>query len=150
MTLAINDNKNIKHVLFQIDEHYFALTSEHIIDIINHNKITNVPLASNFVLGLHDLRGRIVTCLDTRIILGLNPTDISKPNMLIVIKNGDEDYSLTVDHIISITELDIDNIKTNPGNLKNAWDEISSGLYSQDGHLYLILNHAKLIDKIVA
>jgi len=150
MTEAINDNAHIKHVLFQIEEHYFAVTSEHIIDILNSNKITSVPLSNNFVLGLHDLRGRIVTCLDTRIILGLQRTDLSKPHMLIVIKNGDEDYSLTVDQIVSITDLEMDNIKGNPGHLSSAWDEISSGIYTKDGNLYLILNHAKLIDKIVA
>jgi purine-binding chemotaxis protein CheW len=77
-------------VTMQIGEQSFGISVEHVVDILLPQKINSIPLSRKEVLGSLNLRGRIVTTLDIRVLLGIDDAyDISK-NMCVVVEYQEE------------------------------------------------------------
>ncbi len=68
-------------------------------DVLNKQKIHNIPLSPPAVVGALNLRGRIVTALDLRLCLNLEPCAAPESAMSIVVEYENELYSLLVDEI---------------------------------------------------
>jgi purine-binding chemotaxis protein CheW len=66
-------------------------------DVLNKQKIHNIPLSLPAVVGALNLRGRIVTALDLRLCLNLAPCAAPESAMSIVVEYENELYSLLVD-----------------------------------------------------
>jgi purine-binding chemotaxis protein CheW len=76
-------------------------------DVFNAGAVTPVPLAPPDVLGLMNLRGRVVTALDIRQRLGLPPAESKAGAMAIGIEADGDAFGLVVDRIGEIV-LDVD------------------------------------------
>ena len=68
-------------------------------DVLNKQKIHKIPLSPPAIVGALNLRGRIVTALDLRLCLNLEPCAVPESAMSIVVEDENELYSLLVDEI---------------------------------------------------
>ena len=66
-------------------------------EIIKHFVITKVPQSSDFIEGILNLRGRIVTIIDLGKKLGLVPVTKDKDNRNIIVNSEDEHIGLLID-----------------------------------------------------
>jgi len=97
-----------------------ALCGIDILNIQEINKqfdITSVPQSDNFVKGVLNLRGRIVTILDLGKKLGLSPVRQHKSNRNIIVNFEDEQIGLLVDKISDVIVTRIDELEAPPANL---------------------------------
>jgi len=128
-------NENLRFVTFYIKGFLFGLDIFSVREIHKKLEFTNVPLANDEVLGLVNLRGQILTMIDTSLLLKLGASDLSKDSRYIILKtemkileeristDGDI-YGLLVDKIGDVIETQSDKIEDVPSNLNAA----SSGL----------------------
>lgn len=117
-------------------------------DVLKAQNMTPVPIAPNWVAGLINLRGRIVTCIDLRARLGLpaaQPED-GATGMSVVVEQNGEPYSLLIDKVGDVLKLPIDDYERNPVTLEASWAEVSAGVYRLDGELLVILDVKTLLD----
>lgn len=114
-------------------------------DVLNAQKITKIPLAPKWVSGVLNLRGRIVTAIDLRNRLGLDPLEGEKQSMSVVVEHNEEPYSLQIDSVGEVLSLDDQLFERNPVTLDPRWREVSRGIYRLEGELLPILDVDKLL-----
>ncbi len=116
-------------------------------DVLKPHKITPTPLAPDWVEGVLNLRGKIVTAIDMRRRLGLPPRQSSAGfGMSIVIEYQGEPYSLLIDSVCEVLALDDENFEKNPVTLDSRWRQASAGIYQLKDELLIILDVERLLD----
>ncbi len=120
-----------------------ALCGIDILSIQEINKqfeVTTVPQASDYVIGVLNLRGRIVTILDLGKKLGLSEIERSKDNKNIIVRSGDEHIGLLVDSISDVVTAYKDNIEPSPSNIGGVQGKFFKGVLKTDSSLIGILD----------
>ncbi len=115
-------------------------------DVLGPQKITRIPLASREVAGALNLRGRIVTAIDMRLRLGLDPRPDDDPGMSVVVEHDGELYSLVIDSVGEVLSVPIADYERNPPTLDQRWREVSGGVYRLEDKLLIELEVDKLLD----
>lgn len=115
-------------------------------DVLNAQQITKIPLSPDWVSGVLNLRGRIVTAIDLRRRLGLPPLEEGKKSMSVVVEHGEEPYSLQIDTVGEVLSLDDQLFERNPVTLDPRWRDVSRGIYRLDGELLPILDVDRLLE----
>jgi purine-binding chemotaxis protein CheW len=114
-------------------------------DILGEQIITRIPLAPIEIAGSLNLRGRIVTAIDLRQRLRLEPAPAGTPRMSVVAEQGGELYALLVDQVSEVMSLKANDFERNPPTLPATWAAFSTGIYRLDGRLLVVLDVGKLL-----
>ncbi len=75
-----------QYVTLGIDNEVFAVPVELVLEILDMRRVSRVPEAPPYMLGLIDLRGRSVPVLDLRAKLGLEPHAATDTTRILVIE----------------------------------------------------------------
>ena len=132
-------------VTFTIAGQLFGVPVLAVQDVLRPQAVTRIPMAPPEILGSLNLRGRIVTVVDTRHRLGLQKSDSSEPPMSIVVPHGDDLYSLAVDKVGEVLSLSPQNFEPNPATLDPAWREVANGIYRLKDELLVVIDVGRLL-----
>ena len=127
-------------VTMTISNQLFGIPVLSVQDVLGPQKITRIPLAPLEVAGALNLRGRIVTAIDVRRRLGLEPRGDGRASMSVVVEVDGELYSLTVDSVGEVLSMSADDYEPAPPTLDPAWRDVSAGIYQLDGQLLVVLD----------
>jgi len=118
----------------------FGLPILQVRDVFLVSGVTPVPLAPASVAGLYNLRGRVMTMLSMRAVLGFEQSDASGSETTAVgIEWRGESYGLLVDKVGEVMSLPAAGREVNPVNLDRRWTKLSAGVHRLDGHLLVEL-----------
>lgn len=109
-------------------------------DVLSAQNITPVPLAPDWVAGVLNLRGRIVTAIDLRRRLGLPCETPVSELMSVVVESKGEPYSLVIEEIGDVISVEQDQFDQNPVTLSAQWSAVSQGVYRLDSELMIVLD----------
>ncbi|GJL66117.1 MAG: chemotaxis protein CheW [Nitrospirales bacterium] len=112
-------------------------------EVIHDQVMTNVPLASNVIGGLINLRGQVVTVLDLRRRFGLNASSLRRAPMNVVMRIDRELISFLVDEIGEVVEAAAEAIKPPPLTIDKEIQRFISGVYHGNGQMLGILDLEK-------
>lgn len=130
-----------------IGKQIFGIPVLQVQDVLSKQSVTKVPLAPKEVAGSLNLRGRIVTAIDVRINLGVDPEKEGQ-SMSIVVEHKDELYSLIVDRVGDVLPLSDDIFEKSPATLDSKWKDVSAGVYRLDKELMVVLDVSRLLGSI--
>ncbi len=125
-----------------------ALCGMDILKIQEINKLTQmtkVPQAPDYVLGILNLRGQIVTIIDLGKKLGLGETDISLDPRNIIVNSTGGHVGLLVRQISDVVEADMNRRERAPANMSGIQGEFFTGVYKTDAHLIGLLDLDKVL-----
>lgn len=108
-------------------------------DVIAQTAINRVPLGPPEVAGSLNLRGRIVTAIDMRRRLGIEPRNADESTMSVIVERNGELYALLVDDVGDVLWLQESLHEPPPVTLSPDWRRLCSGLYRLEGELLLVL-----------
>jgi len=137
---------NVEYVTVAIGGQMFGIPVLSIEDVLGPQAIARVPLSPPQVAGALNLRGRIVTAIDVRSRLGLQPIAGDAGAMSVVVEHHGHSYSLLIDDVGEVLSLSPEQFDRNPATLDPRWREISEGICRLDGELLIILDVARLLD----
>jgi purine-binding chemotaxis protein CheW len=109
-------------------------------------KMTKVPQAPEYVLGILNLRGQIVTIIDLGKKLGLGETDIGLDPRNIIVNSSGGHVGLLVMKIGDVVEADLEKLEAPPANMRGIQGEFFKGVYKTQTTLIGILD----IDKVLS
>ena len=132
-------------VTMTIGHQIFGISVGYIVDILFQQKINPIPLSRQEIIGSLNLRGRIVTALDIRTLLGISDKTCSEKNMCVVVDCDSELFSLMVDKVGDVVHIPADKLVKNPDNLNKLWQEVSLGIFPMEDDLLVILDIEKVI-----
>lgn len=114
-------------------------------DVIAQAATNRVPLGPPEVAGSLNLRGRIVTAIDMRRRLGMEPRRTADGHMSVIVERHGELYALLVDDVGDVLWLPPTLHEAAPLTLSAEWRGLSQGLYRLEGELLLVLNIAEVL-----
>jgi purine-binding chemotaxis protein CheW len=132
-------------VTFTIAGQLFGVPVLAVQDVLRPQAVTRIPMAPPEILGSLNLRGRIVTVVDTRHRLGLPKADTGEQPMSIVVPHGDDLFSLAVDRVGEVLSPDPQSFESNPPTLDPAWREVATGIYRLKDELLVVIDVARLL-----
>ena len=97
-----------------------------------------------------NLRGQIITAINLRLRLGMEPQAVHKVPMNVVVRSEDEVVSLLVDQIGDVIKVSEDLYDQSPGNIQGTMKEMIVGVYKLEDRLLLILDTKKVMQFDVA
>lgn len=118
----------------------FGLPIERVHDVFRPASITPVPLAPPEVIGLINLRGRVVTALCLRRRLGLPASAAEGYGMAVGLEQGGETFALLVDAVGEVLTPTADTFEATPPNLDPRWRGLTLGVHRLDGRLLVVLD----------
>ena len=111
-----------------------------IVQEINQNlEITKVPLAQNYILGIMNLRGQIVTVVDQAQKLGFPPSVITEESRVIIVQSQDEHIGLLVDRVTEVVTAGTKDIADPPSNIKGVQGKFFKGVIHTSNNEILAL-----------
>lgn len=131
---------------FFIDKYYFGIEVFHVQEVISYQKMTKVPLSHNFITGLINLRGQIVTAIDLRKRLGFDARSESQLPINVVIHTEDNLVSLLVDEISDVIEVSPDDMVQPPENLQGETKSLIQGVFKLKNKLLISLDTKKITE----
>jgi purine-binding chemotaxis protein CheW len=129
---------------FRVGEMIFGIDVMMVQEVIRFQRMTVVPLAPPAVKGLINLRGQILTAIDLRELLGMEPRGEDERPMNVVFKSGQDEMSLLVDKIDDVLELDPRRLEPTPETLDEEYKNLVGSVYKLDQGLLLILSPDKV------
>lgn len=102
-------------VVFKIREEFFGVEASKVLSINDMMSVTRVPNAPNYIKGLINLRGIIISLFDISILLNLpdyNKGEFDNENSSIIILDVDyEEVGIIVDKVDEVLDIDPNLIK---------------------------------------
>lgn len=153
----------MQFVTCRIGEQLFGVDITLVREINNVLDITAIPREKDFIRGLINLRGQIVTILDMRVRLGIEPRDHSEDTHNIIIKGRGELNSvcrealrasmkdipdpsgLLVDGIGDVVDAADHELEPPPANIEAAHAGLLMGVVKKEDALIAILDVAKVL-----
>jgi purine-binding chemotaxis protein CheW len=135
-----------EYVTTTIGGQLFGLPISRVQDVFMPERLTRVPLASDDVAGVLNLRGRIVTAIDMRARLGLPKEDTGRPPRAVGVEMRGESYGLLIDSIGEVMKLPDDGREVNPVNLDPRMAKMSAGVHRLDGQLMVVLDVERVLE----
>ena len=115
-------------------------------EINRHLEITEVPHSPDYVRGVVNLRGRVVTVLDLRTILGLEPTRITDQTRNIIVQADVEHVGLLADRIADVVLANDENIELPPANVNSIDSRFFQGVHQLDNDLMVVLDVNEVVN----
>jgi purine-binding chemotaxis protein CheW len=127
-----------------------ALCGMDILKVQEINKLiemTRVPQAPEYVLGILNLRGEIVTIIDLGKKLGLKSTEFSDKTRNIIVNSKGEHIGLMVEKISDVVQAKFEKIEAPPANIGGVQGKYFTGVLKTKDRLIGILDVGKVLEE---
>ncbi|MCS7186893.1 MAG: chemotaxis protein CheW [Armatimonadetes bacterium] len=135
-------------VVFRLNGTLFALDIQSVQEIVKQSDIVSVPGAPPFILGIVNLRGRIMAVVDTKRLLGIGETSADKV-LVMVAQIGEHLVGFTVDEVEQVTRITSDMVEPVSDLVSPEEARRLEGVLKLDGKLVLLLDANRLLDEEV-
>jgi purine-binding chemotaxis protein CheW len=125
---------------FYLGKLLFGVELKGVQEVIRSLEMTQVPLAPGVVSGLINLRGQIVTAVDLRRCLELQPGPPGKLAMNVVVRSEDGAVSLLVDEIGDVVEVEEASFEPPPETLRGSVRTLILGVHKLNDQLMHVLD----------
>jgi purine-binding chemotaxis protein CheW len=90
---------------FQLGSENYAIETEFVRELCLLNNFTPLPGLPDFVLGIINLRGQILSIIDLKILLNLPASGLGELNKIIIIQNDKMEFGILADKVIGTYSL---------------------------------------------
>ena len=147
MMNVANESPDIELALFQIGDMLCGLDTRHVQEI-NHNfEITPVHRAPDYVRGVINLRGEIVTVIDLHQKFSMPPSNVHDDIQVVFVRYEEECIALLVDNIFDVVIANHFDISSPPSNVDGISGAFINGVYRMEKDLVIILDLEELLKK---
>ena len=115
-------------VEFMLLPEKYCIASSYISEVLPLKDITPIPGAPAFVMGIMNIRGKIISIINLKSFFNLREKGISELNKIIVIKQNQMEFGLVTDAITGTREIDQQGLSAPPATIHGIGSEYIKGL----------------------
>ena len=139
-TSVINNTDELEFVTFYVNDLLMGVDIQFVREINRQLDLTEVPHTDEFIRGVVNLRGEVVTVVDLRTILGAASSELSEQNSNVIVNSKDEHIGLLVDRIADVVIANPAEIEPPPANVSGIDGRFFKGVLKLDTELLVILD----------
>jgi purine-binding chemotaxis protein CheW len=137
----------LQWVTFRLDNETYGINVMQVQEVLRYTEIAPVPGAPSYVLGIINLRGNVVTVIDTRQRFGLETALVSDNTRIVIIEADRQVIGIMVDSVAEVVYLRQSEIETAPnvGNDESA--KFIQGVCNKNGELLILVELDKMMSE---
>jgi chemotaxis signal transduction protein len=141
-----------KYSIIDVCGKHFGIEISNVTEIVPMPGFTKLPNVGSEIKGIFNLRGKIYSIIDTRILLGIKKkSQIDKP-YVVVLKSAKFSFGILADKVMDVAMINSNTIKSVPANVQKSIAPFITGVTKIDKSVTLyflnieaIINSEKII-----
>lgn len=146
MSKELGVSRELHIVGFEVGRETYGVPITSLHEIIRVPEITAVPDAPDYMEGVINLRGKIVSVIDLRKRLGEKKITSSRRNRILVVEHNGRLSGLIVDSASEVLKIPASDIEASPAALQEGGLNCVTGLGKYKGRLIVLLDMTRLLD----
>jgi purine-binding chemotaxis protein CheW len=138
-------SRELHIVGFQVGRETYGVPITSLHEIVRVPEITAVPDAPEYLEGVINLRGKIVSVMDLRKRFGDKQAAVKKQNRILVVEHAGRLAGLIVDSASEVLKIPADAVEPPPAAFQEGGLNCVSGLGKIAGRLIVLLEMSKLL-----
>jgi purine-binding chemotaxis protein CheW len=135
----------VQWVTFRLDEEIYGINVMQVQEVLRVSEIAPVPGAPEYVLGIINLRGNVVTVIDTRERLGLSSKEVDDSTRIVIIEADKQVVGILVDSVAEVVDLRMSEVESAPNVGNDESSKYIQGVASHDDELLILVDLNKLL-----
>jgi len=139
------DDPIMQYVTFILGSEIYGINVMQVKEVLRYSEIAQVPGAPDYVLGIINLRGSVVTVIETSQRFGLASAEITENTRIVIIEAGEHEIGILVEAVSEVVYLRQSEMETAP----NVGNEDSSrfiqGVCNRNNELLILVDLNKLL-----
>ncbi len=131
---------------FQVGRETYGVPITSLHEIVRVPEITAVPDAPDYMEGVINLRGKIVSVIDLRKRFAEARVSANKRNRILVVEHNGRLAGLIVDSATEVLKIPAADVEPSPGVFQEGGLTCVTGLGKYQGRLIVLLDMAKLLE----
>ena len=144
--MQANDDPVLQWATFRLDDELYGVNVMQVQEVLRHTEITPVPGAAGFILGIINLRGNVVTVIDTRERFGMASGEISDNTRIVIIEAVGQVVGLLVDSVADVVYLKQSEIEKTPNVGNDDTAKFIQGVCNKNKELLILIELASMIE----
>ncbi len=141
----VTDDPILQWVTFKLAGETYGINVMQVQEVLRYSEIAPVPGAPSYVMGIINLRGNVVTVIDTRHRFGVDSGELTDNSRIVIIEADKHVVGILVDSVAEVVYLRQSEIETAPnvGNDESA--KFIQGVCHKNEELLILIELDKLI-----
>ncbi len=135
--------REIQVIAFRLNKELIGVPIEQVIEITTNRDLTPVPKAPSFVIGVMNLRGKIVPVINLKEHLRIPyeiPEDVYRKNKIVILDTPKGEVGVLVDEIVGSVKFPEGDLLPEPIGSIGIDVKFITGVVQLDGDLLIVLN----------
>ncbi|MCA9655451.1 MAG: chemotaxis protein CheW [Myxococcales bacterium] len=128
-----------QYVAFRVSGESYGLSIDQISEISKVFETTPVPRTADFVIGIGNVRGRVIPILDLALRLRLEPAPRGRDARVLIVHHDDELYGMVVDEVLYVVTIAPEELEDAPGAIPGARGEYIKALTRLEDDILIVL-----------
>ncbi len=142
---GVADDPVLQWVTFRLDNESYGINVMQVQEVLRYSEIAPVPGAPTYVLGIINLRGNVVTVIDTRLRFGLSQTETSDQTRIVIIETENQVVGILVDSVAEVVYLRQSEIETTPNVGNDETAKFIQGVCHKNEELLILVDLEKMM-----
>ena len=138
-------SREVHIVGFQVGRETYGVPITSLHEIVRVPEITAVPDAPDYLEGVINLRGKIVSVMDLRKRFGEKQASVKRHNRILVVEHAGRLAGLIVDSASEVLKIPADAVEPPPAVFQDGGLNCVTGLGKVAGRLVVLLDMSKLL-----
>jgi len=141
----VSDDPILQWVTFKLAGETYGVNVMQVQEVLRYTEIAPVPGAPEYVMGIINLRGNVVTVIDARYRFGLSGGEITDNTRIVILEADKHVVGILVDSVAEVVYLRQSEIETAPnvGNDESA--RFIQGVCHKNDELLILIELDKLL-----
>jgi len=144
-TIKAGDDSVLQWVTFRLGNETYGLNVMQVREVLRYSEISPVPGAPSYVIGIINLRGNVVTVIDTRERFGLQTTELTDDTRIVILESDNQVVGILVDSVAEVVYLKASEIETAPNVGNDESSRYIQGVCHKNDELLILIEIAKLL-----
>ncbi|MES2672622.1 MAG: chemotaxis protein CheW [Pseudomonadota bacterium] len=148
-TDALKNNSSadpmLQWVTFRLDGETYGINVMQVQEVLRYSEVAAVPGAPSYVLGIINLRGNVVTVIDTRHRFNLPNGDITDNTRIVIIETDRHVIGILVDSVAEVVYLRQSEIEMAPNVGNDESGKFIQGVCHKNNELLILIELNKLL-----
>ncbi|PWG63669.1 chemotaxis protein CheW [Sediminicurvatus halobius] len=134
-------------VTFKLDDEVYGINVMQVQEVLPMTEIAPVPGAPPYVMGIINLRGNVVTVIDTRMRFGLEQKTPEDGDRIMVVETEDQVAGIVVDGVAEVTYVRESEVDTAPNVGNDDAARYIWGVVSREDSLTILVDVNRLLTR---
>jgi len=141
----VAEDEVLQWVTFKLENEVYGINVMQVQEVLRYTEIAPVPGAPNYVIGIINLRGNVVTVIDTRVRFGLMPSEVSENSRIVIIEAEKQVIGILVDGVAEVVYLRSSEIDMAPNVGTDESAKFIQGVSNREGELLILVDLNKFL-----